>query len=148
MRAPQQRVPWRTTFNPDREFVVRRGPLTVGAGVTLKVGEAFPKSEVTLRRLRQLYDQRVIRYPDEDPGAHLAYDRRASGQAPVETAPGEPEPEPVADPRDAVEIPDNWAELPWPQRRSLAALLTDDKVVNGEDAEAAITAELARRAGG
>lgn len=48
--------------------------------------------------------------------------------------------------RAAVEIPANWKELGWQDRRSLASKLTDDAVHNGEEANAAIEAELARRA--
>jgi hypothetical protein len=48
--------------------------------------------------------------------------------------------------RAAVVIPDNWQALGWQERRSLASKLTDDPVHNGEEANAAIEAELARRA--
>ena len=50
-----------------------------------------------------------------------------------------------ADPRDAVEIPDDWRDLSWPARRSLASTLTDSPIVSGDDAEQAILAELALR---
>lgn len=46
-----------------------------------------------------------------------------------------------------IAIPDNWKSLPWPERRSLASSLTDDPIRNGEDADAAIEAELQRRRG-
>ncbi len=48
--------------------------------------------------------------------------------------------------RAAVVIPGNWQELSWQERRSLASKLTDDPVSNGEQANAAIEAELKRRA--
>lgn len=45
-----------------------------------------------------------------------------------------------------VEIPDNWNTLGWPQRRSLALKVARGaKVDNGDDADAAIKAELERR---
>lgn len=152
MPAPQ-RVPWRTTFNPERDFVVRR-PLTV-AGRLLARGDPFPKTAIPLRRLRQLYDQRVIHYPGETPGARI--DKRPTGlgaaiaaaMAGFSQAEPEPEPEPPADPAaPVVAIPDDWRALSWPKRRALAALLTDAPVANAVQVEAAITAELERRAAG
>jgi hypothetical protein len=44
-----------------------------------------------------------------------------------------------------VDIPEGWRSLSWPARKSLASRLTDAPIVNGEDAEQAILAELARR---
>lgn len=61
---------------------------------------------------------------------------------PRETIVGEQE---VRVARASVDIPADWAKLPWPQRLQLAAQLTDDKVKNGADAAAAIEAELKRR---
>lgn len=161
MPAPQ-RVPWRTTFNPERDFVVRR-PLTV-AGQLLARGDPFPKTAVPLRRLRQLYDQRVIHYPGETPGARI--DKRPTGLgAAIEAAMAgfcqvEPEVEPATpddltasagvagdaftERRDVI-VPDDWRGLSWPKRRALAALLTDEPVANAAQVEAAITAELERR---
>lgn len=51
----------------------------------------------------------------------------------------------AADPRDAAVIPDDWRDLSWPARRSLASTLTHSPIISGEDAEEAILAELARR---
>lgn len=47
--------------------------------------------------------------------------------------------------RAAVSIPDNWRELTWQERRSLASKLRDDPISNGEEANSAIEAELKRR---
>lgn len=47
--------------------------------------------------------------------------------------------------RAAVAIPEGWKDLSWQERRSLASKLTDDPVSNGEQANAAIEAELAKR---
>lgn len=49
------------------------------------------------------------------------------------------------DERLKVEIPANWKDLSWQERRSLASKLSDDPVSNGEEANAAIEAELKRR---
>ncbi|HEX5933587.1 MAG TPA: hypothetical protein VFY63_05440 [Pseudorhizobium sp.] len=49
------------------------------------------------------------------------------------------------DERSKVEIPANWKDLTWQERRSLASKLSDDAVSNGEEANAAIEAELKRR---
>ncbi|MDF2797522.1 MAG: hypothetical protein K0R85_266 [Devosia sp.] len=45
-----------------------------------------------------------------------------------------------------VVIPDNWKDLTWQERRSLAAKLSDQPISNGEEANTAIEAELKRRA--
>lgn len=52
----------------------------------------------------------------------------------------------TGEPRAAVSIPDNWKELTWQERRSMASKLSDDPISNGEEANAAIEAELKRRA--
>ncbi|HEV7437770.1 MAG TPA: hypothetical protein VGO22_23335 [Pseudorhizobium sp.] len=44
-----------------------------------------------------------------------------------------------------VEIPANWKDLTWQERRSLASKLSEDPISNGEEANAAIEAELKRR---
>lgn len=46
---------------------------------------------------------------------------------------------------DTVEIPENWQTLPWNAKRKIAAALSEGHIINSEQAEAAITAELARR---
>lgn len=52
------------------------------------------------------------------------------------------------DPRDAVNIPERWAELPYPDKRTLAGKVKtpDMKIIGKADVDAAIMAELARRA--
>lgn len=44
-----------------------------------------------------------------------------------------------------VAIPANWKELSWQERRSLASKLSDKPISNGEEANAAIEAEIKRR---
>ncbi|MCF6371059.1 hypothetical protein [Rhizobium halophilum] len=50
-----------------------------------------------------------------------------------------------SDERSKVEIPATWKDLTWQERRSLASKLSDDPISNGEEANAAIEAELKRR---
>jgi hypothetical protein len=44
-----------------------------------------------------------------------------------------------------LEIPANWRDLTWQERRSLASKVSSDPISNGEEANAAIEAELKRR---
>lgn len=124
------RAPYRGKFDPDRDFTVRRE--TVIGGVKFRPGDIFDKTLVTTRRLRVFYDRRIILYPGETPGAILP----PKAEAPADEFPD----------RTAITIPEDWQTLPWPQRAKLAASVTDEKVKKGEDAAAAIEAELARRA--
>lgn len=63
---------------------------------------------------------------------------------PAKEEPATPRPAPAQD--GPVTIPENWRELSWPQRKSLASRLTDTPIVNGNDANAAIELEIERRA--
>lgn len=56
--AIRHRRNYRPPFDPSREFTVTR-PLPVN-GVALGSGSPFDKTQVTTRRLRQLYEQRWI----------------------------------------------------------------------------------------
>lgn len=47
--------------------------------------------------------------------------------------------------RAAVVIPEGWRDLTWQERRSIAAKVSDTPIANGEEANAAIEAELKRR---
>lgn len=49
--------------------------------------------------------------------------------------------------RAAVAIPEGWRDLSWQERRSIASKVSDDPISNGEEANAAIEAELKRRGG-
>lgn len=51
----------------------------------------------------------------------------------------------TAESRASVAIPEDWTSLSWQERRSLASQLSDDPITNGEQANAAIEAELKRR---
>jgi hypothetical protein len=54
---------FREAFDPDRDFIVRRALRLSGADVP--VGATFNKTLVPTRRLRQLFNQRVLAYSDE-----------------------------------------------------------------------------------
>lgn len=47
--------------------------------------------------------------------------------------------------RDAIAIPDDWADLSWQKKRSLASSFSDTPILNGAQAAEAIEAELRRR---
>jgi len=119
-------------FDPSAEFEVRQSSLLAG-GKWFHRGDTFENGRVPGRTLRQLYEHRAIAYPEQRKKRRdrLTISSGAAGDAFTE--------------RRDVEIPEDWASLPWPQRRALAALLTDKPVKSAADAEAAITAELDRR---
>jgi len=132
------RASWRKTFDPSLDFIVRRR--TTLGGRTLEPGEAVDKTVMNLRRLRQLYDQRVIIFAGDTPGAYIPPARSE--------AIDEPETETVADEfpqRTAVVIPDDWRDLHWQSMRAVAAQVTDLTLSNKADAVAAIELELTRR---
>lgn len=129
------RAPWRKAFDPERDFIVRR-KVTCG-GEKFVPGDVFDKTLLPTRRLRQLYDQRVIMFSGDKPGQKIVRRKRPLADDDVIG--------PTVHPNDGVNIPHNWETLPWNERRALAAQLTTARVVNGPDAAAAITAELERR---
>ncbi len=55
----------RETFDPDRDFVLTRA-LPV-AGRSFGSGEVLDKGLVTFRRLRQMYDARLIKFSELPP---------------------------------------------------------------------------------
>ncbi|HEY5412055.1 MAG TPA: hypothetical protein VIJ94_15140 [Caulobacteraceae bacterium] len=63
------RAQFRADFDPEASFVVRQAMRLSGS--ELAPGSDFPKAAVTTRRLRQLFDSRLIAYPGED-GRDLA----------------------------------------------------------------------------
>jgi hypothetical protein len=70
--------------------------------------------------------------------------QKVTGDQPAGSAATSQTPETDAT-RPAVEIPGNWRDLSWQERRSLASKLSNEPVSNGEEANAAIEAELKRR---
>ncbi len=68
------RVPWRREFDPAREFVVRKA-ITAG-GRRFAAGETFDPALVTVRRLRQLFDQHVLIFRGDTPGKMIRDYRR------------------------------------------------------------------------
>lgn len=67
------------------------------------------------------------------------------GDQAVGTAAGRPRTAETPETRAAVAIPGDWNSLSWQERRSLASQLSDEPITNGEQANAAIEAELKRR---
>lgn len=66
------------------------------------------------------------------------------GDQVVGAAATSPAPE-TDDTRAAVVIVDGWRDLTWQERRSIASKVSDTPIANGEEANAAIEAELKRR---
>jgi hypothetical protein len=52
----------RNKFDPERDFVVHRHMMLSGEALT--PGDDFDKSIVDVRRLRQLYEQRYLRFKE------------------------------------------------------------------------------------
>lgn len=67
---------WIRKFDRDRDFTVRRA-ITVG-NVKFGPGDPFDKTLVPTRRLRQMYDQRVLMFTDTAPSS-LAIQNRSPG---------------------------------------------------------------------
>lgn len=70
--------------------------------------------------------------------AEAAQEAPAKAPDPVRTDPASDAP---------VDIPADWQNLPWPQRKSLASKLTKEPINNGETADRVIAAEVAKREG-
>lgn len=118
------RAPRRLDYDPDGEFIVRRK--TTVAGLTFEAGDIFDKTLVTRRRLRQMFDQRVIVRP-------LFAEPRLQRE-PVDE-----------DPSTLPPIPEDWETMHWTQRRKLAAEISGGEIPNNETAVSIIAKELERR---
>jgi hypothetical protein len=70
------RAPYRNRFDPSLDFEARRR-VTVG-GFTTEPGEAFDKTSVSERKLRQMFAQRTLVYRGEKPGAKLSAEEVAA----------------------------------------------------------------------
>ncbi|HEV7253871.1 MAG TPA: hypothetical protein VGN97_12365 [Mesorhizobium sp.] len=81
----------------------------------------------------------------EEAGVVSPMQQPAPTAAPAKITRGNQPVEPPADGASSAEIPENWQDLPWPERRSLAAQFATTPVKNSDDANAAIEAELKRR---
>lgn len=103
------------------------------------IGIGASNTDVSTGKLATTIEQAGIA---TQPGA-----QKIVGDQVVGTASGRPRTAETAETRAAVAIPEDWQSLSWQDRRSLAAQLSDDAVTNGEQANAAIEAELKRRGG-
>lgn len=69
------------TFDPEREFIVRRAGLRASGHVYAK-GETFRSKTVPERTLRQLFEQAAIQYPDEALVRKPMIEAKPEGDAP------------------------------------------------------------------
>lgn len=69
------RAPYRTIFNPEGNFIVRK-PTSI-SGRRFERLETFDKTLVSERRLRQMFSQRTIVYDGENPGGQLSNEEAA-----------------------------------------------------------------------
>lgn len=93
-------------------------------------------------------DGRAVAYGPHGPKSRGCVDAeaeraKASGASPPPPANGGAETDAT---RDAVEIPAEWRDLPWPDLASLASRVSPTPIKNKAGAVAAIDAALARRA--
>jgi len=135
---------FREAFDETRSFVVRRDLRLSGQPVA--VGGEFPKEAVTPQRLRQLFNQRAIAYPDET-GVEMARAPAPARWRPtLVSAP--PAPVSTADPNRLgahVPIPEDWRALRWPRLLHLASYFKAERVMTKAEAIALIEAELQSR---
>lgn len=75
-----------------------------------------------------------------------APENKALQSAPENGAGGGSEAGEGTEPATLVEIPEGWADLPWPELRSLAAAVSDTPINSKDEAIAAIQAETEARA--
>jgi len=126
---------FREPFDPEKTFVVFRGMKI--AGKPLRVGDTFPRHAVPLRRLRQLYDSRMLGYPGETGRQRV----RPTSPVRVRLGAGSA----AAMPVPPVPIPDGWRDLEWLEMRALATRFTKAAAPTREECIEAIETELLRR---
>lgn len=122
------RAQFRADFDPAQSFVVRR-PVRL-SGVHLEPGAPFPTHTVSVRRLRQLFDSRIIAYPGEDgrdltkPPAPKRFGKWASpgGKANERVQPHPDIPD-IAKAREPAHMPTSIT-----QRATIAALGKDTRI--------------------
>lgn len=132
----------RTGFEAGRRYSNPRFFSTPRAGVSsvIVIGD-YPNIVSAYEKLG--VPVRVAQNPSDLPASARKADPRPVAPAVPETA-YLPTAEPRAE-QEAVEIPENWRDLSWPQRKSLASRVSDMAIINGDDANAAIELELERR---
>ncbi|WP_374900903.1 hypothetical protein [Brucella endophytica] len=116
-------------------------------------GTPFDKTLVPTRKLRQLFEGHRIKFADVDKPGH---GERSMLEPRLVQPMAVPAAEPVNMPpvhagtvteNQPVDIPSNWRDLTWQERRSIASKISDFPIKNGGDADAAIELELERREG-
>jgi hypothetical protein len=126
---------FREPFDPGKTFVVCR-PVRLG-GRPLAVGAVFPRDRVELRRLRQLYDSRMLGYPGETGRQRV----RPTSPVRVRLGAGSA----AAMPVPPVPIPDGWRDLEWIPMQVLARKFTKATAPTREECIEAIETEIMRR---
>ena len=152
MRAQTRQ--FRDSFDPAQDFIVKR-PIRL-SGEDLKPGSVFDKTRVPLRRLRQLFDSKLLAYPGEtgkewnkpvNPSRERLGGGNFSPDAPAPAAKASPAGVPAPDDAlAAIEIPEDWERMPWYLRVQLAAKFSKVRLPNKAEAHKAIQDELDRRA--
>lgn len=140
---------YRQQFDPARDFVIVRQIKLDGE--VLEPGQTFRKTRVSIRRLRQLFDQRAVGYPNETgrdrcrpphPKRDILRKDWSDEQIAADNGVAlEPKRE------GEIEIPQDWRLLKWPALLHLASQFSAVRVMNKLEAEASIVAELNRRGG-
>lgn len=158
-------------FNREGDFIVK-SPRKI-SGVILTPGDPVDKSKFSTRLLRMFYEHGWIRYaePGEgtieasvggkttlprtkegergSPGKPEAGEREGQSPSPGDNPPKSDKPPShqrlKADEADAVEIPEDWEELSWPELRKLASQVSAEPIKNKDQATKAIASEQKRR---
>lgn len=118
------------------------GQRAINVGAVREVNVATAKYFVHNRKVAEFVssqDAALARVPVK-PAAPIA---TASAQKPAPAATPHTANDP---PPGSVEIPDNWRDLPWAARLSMASDVSPNPVKTKEEVSAAIEGELARRA--
>ncbi len=140
------RAQFREDFDPERSFEANRSFTCDGRDYS--PGEAFEKTSVPVRRLRQLFNRRLIRYPHEDPkrifkpGAPERFGRWKQPGATLRHA----APQTAAKAESLPPIPEGWDSLPWFSLRAVTSKLFGVMPATKDEASALFRAEIARRA--
>lgn len=117
------------------EFENNLGAHVGKSAAEMRAAADLPDAPGGLAPQEAFFETGEVRPPDTSGGTVPQTDRGTTARAGL------------ASDAATVAIPDDWQNLSWPQKRSLAAKLSTGAVTNGPDADAAIQAELDRRNG-
>ncbi|MGU3496356.1 hypothetical protein ACLBXM_20130 [Xanthobacteraceae bacterium A53D] len=105
-----------------------------------RIDERIPQGETANEKLVE-----HMSASQPGPSAELVEAAQREAGALPEAADGEEGIAPKGETSKVVAIPAHWQSLTWQERRSIAAQVSDSPIRNGDDANAAIEAELKRR---